>query len=250
MSWIGKTLGGTLGLFMGGPIGVIAGVVLGDSLDRSVGYRGGYGYSSSRRSKEATFFVSLFTLLSKTVHYRGTLTAAQSEVVREIMVRDLRLTISQQQSAVEIFRAAEDSSQRFRDFARRLALDFSNNPSVLEFVLDACIRVAAAANDIRPEHREYLREGAEAMNISSARFRELLQQRGYYVYESSYKILGCQPTDSLEEIRKAYHLLIQENHPDKVLANSQGTEGDVKKAEACFREIQAAWEEIKDRSEN
>ena len=57
-----------------------------------------------------------------------------------------------------------------------------------------------------------------------------------------YKVLGITPTATDEEVKKAYRRLAMKYHPDKV----EGMGEEVKKnAEAQFREINEAYEQIK-----
>lgn len=61
-------------------------------------------------------------------------------------------------------------------------------------------------------------------------------------YRDPYKVLGLDSSATDEEVKKAYHRLAMKYHPDKV--ESMGEE--VKKnAEAQFREINEAYEQIK-----
>jgi DnaJ-class molecular chaperone len=52
-----------------------------------------------------------------------------------------------------------------------------------------------------------------------------------------YRVLGAQPTESMQELKMRYYKLALEFHPDK-------TQG---KTEAKFKEINAAWEVLGDK---
>ena len=54
-----------------------------------------------------------------------------------------------------------------------------------------------------------------------------------------YNVLGVSPTCSTEELRKVYHTLAAKYHPDR-----QGPES----SESKFKEVQAAYEVLKDES--
>ncbi len=61
--------------------------------------------------------------------------------------------------------------------------------------------------------------------------------------QNCYDILGIDQNDSLETIKKKYRQLVKETHPDALLAMGAPIEFR-KTAEARFREIQEAYEEI------
>ena len=59
-----------------------------------------------------------------------------------------------------------------------------------------------------------------------------------------YRILGCTPQASNEELKKTYHELMSELHPDRVRGNGNSNQL-VKLAEEKVKEINAAYEIIK-----
>jgi DnaJ like chaperone protein len=56
-----------------------------------------------------------------------------------------------------------------------------------------------------------------------------------------YEVLGLSPSSSDSDVKSAYRRLVKKYHPDAL----QGMGEDVvKEAEASFRQIQAAYEEL------
>lgn len=56
-----------------------------------------------------------------------------------------------------------------------------------------------------------------------------------------YEILNCQPTDSIDVIKKSYQALILKYHPDKQDSNSQHDDNIER-----FHEIDEAWKVLRD----
>jgi len=96
-------------------------------------------------------------------------------------------------------------------------------------------------------------------------FRNLLsmtQGRGYYsssnnsrgstssgfdrtrVQRDPYEVLGCRRDASVDEIRRCYRNLVAKYHPDRFIGQDLD-EDFVKLATEKFKEIQAAYDEIK-----
>lgn len=66
--------------------------------------------------------------------------------------------------------------------------------------------------------------------------------------ENYYEVLGCEPTDSTDRIKKSYQSLILKYHPDK--QNHENSDNDEKTDEATkikrFHEIDFAWKILRD----
>lgn len=60
----------------------------------------------------------------------------------------------------------------------------------------------------------------------------------------SYEALGCDPSDSMEEIKRRYHELARSCHPDTLAASGKVTKAKLKKANAKFAVISKAYESI------
>ena len=77
MGWMGKIVGGTIGLALGGPLGAIAGAAFGHFFDKSseLTYEGGQWERLNRHEDaQMTFFVAAFSMLAKLVHASGRVT--------------------------------------------------------------------------------------------------------------------------------------------------------------------------------
>lgn len=64
--------------------------------------------------------------------------------------------------------------------------------------------------------------------------------------KNCYEILNCQPTDSIESIKKSYQTMILKYHPDK--QNDSRHSEDTSEAERIrrFQEIDTAWKMLRD----
>lgn len=102
--------------------------------------------------------------------------------------------------------------------------------------------LAQADGAIEPSERQIIARIAQYLGIGQADFQrqELLHGSAEQRIDP-YEVLGLSPTASDSELKSAYRRLVKKYHPDAL----QGMGEDVvKEAEASFRQIQAAYEEL------
>ncbi len=272
MGWIGKLIGGTLGLALGGPLGAIAGAAFGHVIDKSgeVGalpggagedaYGGPFGSGmDSTQQAQLTFFIGTFSMLAKVVAVDGRVSREEEQKVAEFMDSDLRLDPHSRATAVRIFQTALQSPQNFDQLASQFYAQFRGRPEILELLIDILYRVAAADGSIdRAEERLITRAGEifgySAAALDAVRRRYVHSAQGgagktaaggrTVASSSSYAVLGIDSRASNDEVKQAYRKLAQEYHPDRIASKGLPEEFNTF-AHEKFREIQEAYEAIK-----
>ncbi len=89
----------------------------------------------------------------------------------------------------------------------------------------------------------FLERVAEIFRLGR-RFRCIRARFVRHPDDAPYEVLGVNPCDSDEDIRRAYRRLVRENHPDRLLARGVPEEM-LKLANARMAAINAAWEAIR-----
>ena len=251
MGWMGKIVGGTIGLALGGPLGAIAGAAFGHFFDqtnemaRHGGMQGqGQGPRlSTHEDAQMTFFVAAFSMLAKLVQADGRVTQDEIATIERFMQDDLRLSPASRQVAINIFNTAKTSPHAFDDFALQFYQAFRNRPEILTFMLDILVRVALADRDFSAVEAELVRRAARIFGLPEP---DVLGRGGRQgpAQDHFYRTLGVAPEASDEEIKKHYRTLVKEFHPDRIAAKGLPDEF-TDFAESKFREIQEAYEAIK-----
>ena len=255
MSWLGKMIGGTIGFAIGGPIGAVAGAAFGHTFvdkkeDAYLASRIGGGSGSrtestlsSNEEAQLVFFTAAFSMLAKVSKADGRITDPEISIVENFMIRDLQLDAAGQQTAINIFRQAVNSSESFDAFAVQFYTVFNAQPNILELMLDVLLRVSTADGNISEEEEALLLTAARIFRYSDADYNRL---KSKYVQPANkyYAVLKCDPGASNAEIKKQYRKLVTEYHPDKIEAKGLPEEF-IKFANDKFKEIQEAYDAIK-----
>ena len=246
MGIAGKIVGGTIGFALGGPLGAIAGAVFGHAFDSSsMDFQEEHQKIPFSRieASQLAFFVSAFSMLAKLAQADGRLSHEELDTIEGFATRDLRLSSEDKEVALNIFRTALESPAGFDDFALQFYQHFRNQPHLIELIIDILLRVSVADGELNSAEERLILSAVRIFGMSEQRYKQL---RTIYAGSGSaeYELLGCQPDDSDEVIKRRYRKLVQEYHPDKIASKGLPDEF-IQLAHEKFREIQNAYETIK-----
>ena len=245
MGVLGKIVGSTIGFAIGGPLGAIAGAVFGHAFDRNneAALLEGPRTLSAADTDQFTFFVATFSMLAKMAKADGPVTAAEVDSVERFMANDLNLDPDSRRIGMNIFHTALGAPESFGDFARQFKAHFHHRPELLDLMLDILLRVAVADGRILPVEDQLIREAAVVFGFSPEQLRRL-KARYQKDVDRYYAILGADPSDPDDHIKRQYRLKVSEFHPDKI-AGKGLPEEFTRFAEEKFREIQEAYDAIR-----
>jgi DnaJ like chaperone protein len=249
MGWFGKLTFGTLGLFLAGPLGAVAGAALGHVLvDKGIGLanqrinsiRGpSIGYTEQT---QATYFISLFSILGKLSKIDGVVTRDEIGVVQDF-INNLPIADREKQFARQVFNEAKNSPYSIEDFAFQLYQAAEMQPALLISFFDLLFRVAAADGTFHPAEETALKRIKAIFKISDKQFEDI---KAVYFKDNDkyYKILNCTPQSSNQEIKSSYKKLVKDFHPDTIVSKGLPEEF-IDFASNRFREIQESYEKIR-----
>jgi DnaJ like chaperone protein len=257
MSWFGKLTFGAVGLLLGGPLGAIAGAALGHILvDKQSGlirreYSTDYssGYSSAQpefmraEQAQASYFVSLFSILGKLSKIDGVIGREEIAVVQNF-INSLPMAEGEKEFARQVFREAKNSRYTIEDFAAELYRTVGRQPAVLVSFFNLLFQIAAADGTLHPAEEAALKSIKNIFRISGSQY-ENIKAVYFKDVDKYYKILNCTPACSNEEIKANYKKLVKDFHPDKIIAKGLPEEF-VDFATDRFREIQESYEKIRE----
>jgi DnaJ like chaperone protein len=249
MGWFGKITFGTLGLFLGGPLGAIAGAAMGHLLvDKGIDAAGRAVDSTGRprlgqaEQAQATYFISLFSILGKLSKIDGVVAREEIAVV-DGFIDGLPMADREKQFARRIFNEAKDSQYSIEDFATQLYQAVGAQPALLLSFLDLLFQIAAADGQFHPAEEAALKTVRDIFKVGNQQFEDI--KAVYFKdFDKFYKMLNCSPESSNEEIKSNYKKLVKEFHPDKIISKGLPEEF-IDFASNRFREIHESYEKIR-----
>lgn len=248
MSIWGKIAGAAAGLALGGPLGALVGAIAGHViLDRSSDHiatsEGGDGGRSSRHGRErdeVAFTIGVIALAAKLAKADGTVTRDEVDAFKRVfpVPRD------QEANVGHLFNLAKQDVAGFDSYAQQLASLFRSRPGVLEDLLDSLFLIAKADSELHPSELEFLRRVAEIFGFAQAQFERIRASHVGPDREDPYVILGVSRSANDEALKKAYHQLVRDNHPDSQIARGVPEEF-VRQANQKLAAINGAYDIIK-----
>lgn len=249
MGWFGKLTFGSLGMFLGGPLGAIAGAALGHHLvdknrdntahDIPSGVQPGLRHVEQT---EASYFISIFSILGKLAKVDGVVTKDEISVTQNF-INSLPIRNEEKQFAQKVFREAIDSRYTIEDFAVQYYQINRQRPELLLSFFDLLFQVAAADGVFHPAEEAALKRIKGIFHIGDQQFNSI---KAVYFddVDKNYALLNCTPESSEQEIKSSYKRLVKDFHPDRIVSKGlpeEFTEFATKR----FREIQEAYEKIR-----
>jgi DnaJ like chaperone protein len=256
MSIWGKIAGAAAGLIlMGGPLGALLGAIAGHMMvDRSGGKVKGQGKAvgndraetrrvdadNGRERDEVAFTIGVIALAAKLAKADGSVSRDEVDAFKRVFP----VPHEEEANVGQLFNLAKTDVAGFDAYARQLASLFRGKPAVLEDLLDSLFMIAKADDNLHPGELEFLKHVADIFGFSRTQFERIRASHFGPDREDPYVILGITRAASDAEVKKAYHTLMKENHPDSLVARGVPAEF-VRLATEKVAAINGAYEIIK-----
>lgn len=220
MSIWGKIMGGAAGFAIGGPLGALLGTVAGHAVDR-LGRCGPATDSADSAegggTKSIVFTIGVVVLAAKLAKVDGIVQRVEVEAFK----RTFRVSPEELKNVGRVFDLARRDSQGFEIYARQIAELFHARDAVLEELLESLLRIAEADGEVHEAELGYLRDVATIFGFTEADMQRILAEHCALCGRSDtdpYAVLGV-PRDADEDaVKTAYRRLVQEHHPDRLMA--------------------------------
>ncbi|WP_047688116.1 co-chaperone DjlA [Vibrio sp. ZOR0018] len=278
MHIFGKILGAFFGFLFGGPFGAFFGLFLGHQFDKArrlnqAGFKtSSFGSGPSQTERQDEFFKAAFSVMGHVAKAKGQVTKEEIQLAT-IMMERMNLHGEQRKAAQDAFREGKESGFPLEEVLERVRLSTGGRFDLLQFFLELQISAAFADGDVHPSERNVLHKIARSLGFSSDQLERRLrmqeaafrfqqggnfggQQQGYQQsgqwqqaaqaerLTDAYDVLGVSKDADAKEIKRAYRKLMNEHHPDKLMAKGLPPEM-MNVAKEKSQEIQNAYDLIK-----
>lgn len=262
MSWWGKLLGGTFGFMLGGPLGALLGTAIGHQLDQGLGRLAAEtpGLGDTERVQQA-FFAATFTVMGHLAKADGRVSEAEISTARRIMAH-MQLNPEQRQAAMRLFNDGKQDDFPLDAVLSQFKSECVHRHNLMQMFLEIQIATVLADNQVHPAERSRLHHiggflgfpppvidhlismvGAQQNYETGGSARQPAADHGPDRLAQAYQLLGITPAASDKEVKNAYRRLMNQHHPDKLVAKGLPEEM-MKLATEKTQEIRAAYDTI------
>ncbi len=259
MSWWGKLAGGAFGFLLGGPLGAMLGAALGHQFDKGLkGIKRLEADGDLTERTQAAFFTASFAVMGYVAKADGRVSEAEIARARHVMDQ-MQLDGAQREAAIKLFNAGKAPEFDLAGAIEQFRVECHRRINLVRFFLEIQIMTALADGELHAGERAALLDIASRLGISRRYFENLLniaagfdpsgaagagsQPKGPKLDEA-YKLLGVSRDAGDDEIKRAYRRLMNQHHPDKLVARGMPEEM-VALANKKSQEIRQAYDLVR-----
>jgi len=257
----GKLIVGACGYLLGGPFGLLIGVLIGHQIDNSMVragiYSGGVGGVSHSETQRA-FFEATFSVMGCLAKADGRVSEEEISLAREIMTR-MGLPEDSRREAINLFTLGKAPDFPLEDTLSRFRAVSHQAHNLRQMFIEIQLHAAYADGNLNPSEKKLLLQICSVLGFSPLDLERLdaMVRAEHHASQGSrggrvdhvsdddaYAILNIAPNVSDAEVKRAYRRLMNQHHPDKLVAKGLPTEM-MKLAEEKTHEIRIAYERIR-----
>ncbi len=262
MSWWGKLLGGSFGYLLGGPLGALIGIALGHNFDKGLvsNLRRQFEPGDQERVQTA-FFTALFSVMGHLAKADGRVTEKEIELARDVMQR-MNLNEDMRHAAIRLFTQGKQPDFILPAVLRQFRKECHGRRNLMRMFAEILMHVAFADGRLDAPERHVLEQVRIELGFSAREFEHIqavVYNARYFggggfgqetpaparaSLRDAYAILGVEESASDTKIKKAYRRMMNQHHPDKLVAKGLPEEM-IKLATEKTQEIREAYEMIK-----
>lgn len=168
--------------------------------------------------RKVSFSVAIIALSAKMAKADGHVNQAEVNAFRQIF----DFPEEEAQNVARLYNLARQDVAGYEAYAQRLSrlcsADEVVNSEILESIVDGLFHIAKADGLIHERELAFLAHIAEIFRISEDHFEMIMARHVHMTGRDPYRVLGVSPNDDFNLIKKQYHKLVSEHHPDKLIA--------------------------------
>ena len=224
--------GAAAGMLLGGPLGALAGLAAGGAIDLGV------RRAASPERRRVAFTVAAIALAAKMARADGEASAAEFATFQRLF----HVEAPEADNARRFYDLAKQSMAGFEAYATQAAGLLGAGSPLLEDLLDA-LWLIAAVDGFHVAEITYLDAVAARLGFDAAAAARVRARHTQPAQDDPWAVLGVEPGADAATLRRAYHALVKQYHPDRHLAEGVPTEF-IRVTESRMAIINAAYARV------
>lgn len=245
---------------LGGPLGLLLGAALGHNFDK--GFAGIQFEKVDIERIQLAFFTATFSIMGHVAKSDGRVSEQEIEMAKRIMSH-MQLSPEQQKIAVRLFNEGKQADFNVDAVLEQFRQECHRRRNLLQMFMEIQIATTIADGVVNQAERNLLIHIGDTLGFTLHNIEQLInmvqaQQQyargGYTDFQQptpkatladAYAVLGVSKSASDGEVKKAYRKLMNQHHPDKLVAKGLPEEM-MKIATEKTQEIKKAYEQVKE----
>jgi DnaJ like chaperone protein len=221
--------GGAAGLLLGGPLGALAGLAAGGAIDL------GIRRVASPDRRRVAFTIAAIALAAKMARADGEASASEFATFQRLF----HVEAGEADNARRFYDLAKQSMAGFEAYADQAASLLGPGSPLLEDLLDA-LWLIAAVDGFHAAEIAFLDAVAARLGFDAAGAARVRARHTAPATDDPWAVLGVEPGADAATLRRAYHALVKQYHPDRHLAEGVPSEF-IRVTESRMAAINAAY---------
>ncbi|EGM68974.1 co-chaperone DjlA [Shewanella sp. HN-41] len=252
----GKFFGFVIGFMFGRIFGALLGLWLGHLYDKRASGGGSFKQILGQaKNRQSIFFNTTFAVMGHVAKASGHITETDIRIAT-LLMDQLRLTGDARKEAQQAFRQGKASDFDLRSSLQAFRAVTMGRKELVQMFIEIQIQTALSDGELDPAEQAILMTVAQELGYGREQLDELLKrwQAEYRFHQTSngnktsitdaYNLLGITSDASDQEVKRAYRKLMNEHHPDKLIAKGLPPEM-MEIANRKAQDIQAAYDRVK-----
>ncbi len=193
----------------------------------------------SNAGHQVAFTVGVISLGAKMAKADGTVTPDEVMAFKEVF----QVPKGETENVARIFNLAKQDVHDYEIYADQLASLLKGNRKLLGDILEGLFHIAMADGVFDPSEEKFLDDVARRFGFTPTEFNYAKVRHLSLLTSDPYQVLGVPRDIDDDALRRHYHKLVLDNHPDKMIARGVPPEF-VSRATKKIAAINAAYTEL------
>jgi DnaJ like chaperone protein len=243
-------------------LGALIGAALGHNFDRGLNRRLGGSFEPGAQERVQTaFFTALFSVMGHIAKVDGRVSEDEIQLARTVMQR-MNLNPQMRDAAIRLFNQGKQPDFPLEDVLAQFRAEAHRRRNLMQMFVEILMHAAYADGSLHTQERGALEQIRKQLGFSAVEFRHieaLVRNARHFggggfgeekpvsaqaALREAYEILGVPASAADPEVKKAYRRLMNQHHPDKLVAKGLPDEM-IKLATEKTQEIKKAYDLIK-----